>query len=387
MRLEKKYLSKKNWAKRKRTSSDETTQFIANAENILQRNIECNNDVINTTFVKKSSLEILHNNRRVSSIKRLIICFVVFMITISCVVIIFFDSLRRHQKSLRSKSEKLLAYPANLEVSLGGIKEWCRDDTESSDICSCDDPLLPSVPNDNRVDWWMDAHNANKDLVKASLSEDLGLVFLGDSITERWIGHRHGVFDERYSDNLKIFNRFFSILGGGELNAIALGISGDTSSNLLWRIKNGEVPTDLNPRVWWILIGINDLMFHMCGEDVVVIGFINIVEEILKLKPEAIVVLNGLLPSTEDREGGYDETTYLVFSINQRLKNYASTKERVYYFDPKPLFIEHYRRRGYSKNYVSLTKMPDLLHPSALGYDGWAVSITETLHTIGALTS
>ena len=77
MRLDKKYLSKKNWAKRKRNNSDETTQFIANAENILQRNIECNNDVINTTFVKKSSLEILHNNRRVSSIKRLIICFVV----------------------------------------------------------------------------------------------------------------------------------------------------------------------------------------------------------------------------------------------------------------------------------------------------------------------
>jgi len=39
------------------------------------------------------------------------------------------------------------------------------------------------------------------------------------------------------------------------LNALPLGIAGDRTVDLLWRIRNGEMPEELNPSIWWILIG------------------------------------------------------------------------------------------------------------------------------------
>jgi hypothetical protein len=43
------------------------------------------------------------------------------------------------------------------------------------------------------------------------------------------------------------------------IDGITLGIAGDTSPNILWRIMNGEMPNDFNPKVWWLVLGMNDL--------------------------------------------------------------------------------------------------------------------------------
>lgn len=48
--------------------------------------------------------------------------------------------------------------------------------------------------------------------------------------------------------------------GGNELlEGVALGIAGDTSPNVLFRLLHGEMPDYFTPKVWWILIGNNDL--------------------------------------------------------------------------------------------------------------------------------
>jgi hypothetical protein len=44
-----------------------------------------------------------------------------------------------------------------------------------------------------------------------------------------------------------------------QLDGVALGIAGDTSPNVLWRIMNGEMPDAFNPKVWWLILGMNDL--------------------------------------------------------------------------------------------------------------------------------
>jgi hypothetical protein len=42
-------------------------------------------------------------------------------------------------------------------------------------------------------------------------------------------------------------------------SGICLGIAGDTNPNVLWRLMNGEMPSDFHPKIWWISLGMNDL--------------------------------------------------------------------------------------------------------------------------------
>ena len=68
------------------------------------------------------------------------------------------------------------------------------------------------------------------------------------------------------------------------------------TANVLWRILHDEMPHDFNPKVWWLVLGMNDLTRMQCSEEIVVLGILRVVEEILLRKPDAKIVINSLLP-------------------------------------------------------------------------------------------
>ena len=68
-------------------------------------------------------------------------------------------------------------------------------------------------------------------------SDQGGIVFLGDSITQGWGEDFKGLF--------------------GDVNVVNRGISGDTSRGLLLRLKRDVI--DLSPAAVVIMIGANDL--------------------------------------------------------------------------------------------------------------------------------
>jgi hypothetical protein len=85
---------------------------------------------------------------------------------------------------------------------------------------------------------------------------------------------------------------------------------------LLYRINNGGIG-DLDPDVWWVLIGIDDLTDDFCNVDAIAAANIAVVEEIISLRPNATVAINSLLPRTP--------TFWMYLSqINERLKCYAA---------------------------------------------------------------
>lgn len=61
----------------------------------------------------------------------------------------------------------------------------------------------------------------------------------------------------------------------------------------------------VEPRVWWLSLGMNDLGRMQCSEEVVVIGILRVVEEILTRKPGAKIVINSMLPMADIRGGIY----------------------------------------------------------------------------------
>jgi len=73
--------------------------------------------------------------------------------------------------------------------------------------------------------------------------------------------------------------------------------------SVLWRLQNGLLTQFFNPKVWWLQLGLNDLGRMQCSEEVVVLGILRIVEEIMNKKPDAKIVINSLLPMAEFRRG------------------------------------------------------------------------------------
>lgn len=252
----------------------------------------------------------------------------------------------------------------------------------------------------------------NLELVTSETNRKLDVVFYGDSITEGWRGTQFGHPRDRVEGAEKVFESFFSKGSGGDFDGLALGISGDTvstytsplcrlvpifslasnnnfaqTSNLLWRIQNGELPSRLRPRVFWLLIGTNDLGNTWCSPELVVVGVLRVVEEILSQTSSSHVVINGLLPRTFNA-GGYvskpgpvkPSVWEAIKVINQELELYATSRERVSYFETNVFFVDPNVPTKDLQIDVSL--MSDYLHPNAKGYQLWGNEIVQKLHQI-----
>jgi lysophospholipase L1-like esterase len=66
--------------------------------------------------------------------------------------------------------------------------------------------------------------------------------------------------------------------------------------------------------------------------------------------------------------------------VNEELKNYASSREKVEYFETRAFFVD---RLAPEENLQLDGKlMPDFLHPSAEGYRLWGQEIVDKLKMI-----
>mmetsp|Transcript_453 Transcript_453/g.977 ORF Transcript_453/g.977 Transcript_453/m.977 type:complete len:329 (-) Transcript_453:591-1577(-) len=87
-------------------------------------------------------------------------------------------------------------------------------------------------------------------------SKDLQLVLYGDSLVESWRGTSRADPVSRAEGIPEVWNEKFGQFGK---TAIALGISGDYTKHLTWRLQHGEVADGMSPAVVVLLIGTNDL--------------------------------------------------------------------------------------------------------------------------------
>lgn len=277
-------------------------------------------------------------------------------------------------------------------MSLTAVEHWCLlvDDHN----CGCINPLKPLRKTEP---WWNTAVNFNLELTE-NVTSDLDVVLLGDSIIEQLNGREMGVQKDALNGIKHEFNGLFRKENGGTVDGLALGIAGDITTNLLYRIQNGEIPKSLNPKVWWLLIGTNDLGQKECSEEIIFIGIVRIVEEILRRKPDSTVVINGILPRT-DRHDGYlvspsgadyssnssssngsqfDYWPYIL-TINDELQEYSETHDNVIYVDSSDLFLVQLQNNMFVREDKQLVKelMGDFLHPTTLGTKIWVKSIVD----------
>lgn len=189
---------------------------------------------------------------------------------------------------------------------------------------------------------WYRFHAEDVEVAEAG---GVNVLWLGDSITEGWKGQ--AVWEERIAP----------------LGSANFGIGGDTTSEVLWRLRHGAAGK-LDPQVVVLLIGTNNFHFNGDAPSEVVGGVAAVLGELQARFPRARVLLLGLFPREENPAG---ETRRKVAAVNRGLPGLADG-ERVVYRDLGPLFLEADGR-------ISPEVMPDFLHLSAEGYRRWAEGV------------
>jgi lysophospholipase L1-like esterase len=250
------------------------------------------------------------------------------------------------------------------DLNVDNIDTWClHHDLMGSgeagagggndhDTCPCSNPLHPEGRSDDLR--WETMHHKNVNKLKAADLDELDVIFLGDSITEGWSGRFYNKLDERVEGSSAVFQSLFSKASGAKYEGINLGIAGDVTSELLWRMQHGETPLvepegRVRPLVYWVLIGTNDIGKTGCSVDMVILGVIRVIEELLLHQPSAFIVINGLLPRTFDKKGflmhnGNDRKNPVLWPhiqiINRELSRYAEKRgPTVEYFESSVFFV------------------------------------------------
>jgi lysophospholipase L1-like esterase len=223
-------------------------------------------------------------------------------------------------------------------------------------------PPLAVIPlSRTNLDWWRDRHQEKLAELKVRQPD---LVFYGDSITQQW--EYRGPPD--YLDFAPVWDRFY-----GHRNAVNLGYGGDTTSNLIWRIQNGEA-AGISPRAAVILIGANNLGRLRWSAADTVAGIERIIGELQKRLTATKLLLLGILPS--DRS---DWTTTTTNEVNRLLAAKYPKGHAVTYLDLGHLFLLNGKVNHdmYFDRRVKVSRPP--LHPTAQAMARLAEAMEPTL--------
>jgi beta-glucosidase len=181
------------------------------------------------------------------------------------------------------------------------------------------------------------------------------VIFIGDSITQGWEGAGKEVWAKYYAPR----------------NAVNLGIGGDRTQHVLWRLDNGNL-AGLKPKAAVVMIGTNNSNAEDNTIEQIADGVTAIVAKLREKLPDTKVLLVAIFPRSENP--GLQRGKLL--QINQILQRLGDN-QRVFYVDFGYKFIG-------ADGLIPRNLMPDYLHLSPEAYAIWAESIEGLLsHIIG----
>ena len=209
-------------------------------------------------------------------------------------------------------------------------------------------------PKDNPAVKPLNRDNArHKQFLKVVEKGAGDVIFLGDSITQGWEGQKK-TWDEAF----------------GPFKPVNLGISGDQTGHVLWRITEGKELDPIKPKLAVIMIGTNNMGGHSAEQ--IAGGVKAIVTELQKQKPDMKILLLGIFP----RSAKADDTIRKKVAETNKIVATFVTK----YADDKKVFYKDIGEKFLDKDgTLDKSIMPDLLHLSAEGYQIWADAIKDDI--------
>jgi arylsulfatase A-like enzyme/lysophospholipase L1-like esterase len=250
---------------------------------------------------------------------------------------------------LQTDPDELLSLhdsPEHSEI-LAGLQRRYNDLRKFYQVNSA---TIPATRGDEG--WWKDR---DRQLSKNAQQTDVQLAFIGDSITQSWEGAGKEVWEEFYAGR----------------QAINLGISGDRTEHVIWRLTHGNLGK-IQPKVAVVMIGTNNTG-HLLQEPSEVADGVREILEILRERcPKTQILLLGIFPRGDQT---FDAARLNNVAINQYLRRMAA-QPNVRYLDLGSIFLN-------DDGTISKEIMPDLLHLSPAGYRLWAEAMEPTLKDLG----
>ncbi|MED5471200.1 MAG: sulfatase/phosphatase domain-containing protein [Verrucomicrobiota bacterium] len=202
-------------------------------------------------------------------------------------------------------------------------------------------------------EWWRNRH---REKVKLANKGNYELLFLGDSITHGWENAGKTVFNKYYNKR----------------KTLNLGFSGDRTEHVLWRLLNGELATNLNPKVATIMIGTNNTGHSMQNAEETFLGIKAIVDLLQDRRPKMKILLLGIFPRATNPE---HPQRIRNNEINSLAKTLADSKN-IHYLDISTRLLDE-------KKNLPKSVMPDALHPNEQGYKIWAKAMEDKICELG----
>ena len=195
------------------------------------------------------------------------------------------------------------------------------------------------VPKENK--GWMPRHESINAKAKQG---GIDLVYIGDSIVQQFETKGKEVWDYYYVPR----------------RALNLGISGDRTQHVLWRIDHGNLD-GVKPKLTIIMIGQNNGGHNTAQE--IAEGVTAVVQRVQAKCPESKILLLAIFqrrPQITPERAVLDEA-------NATIAKLADNKS-IYYLNINSVFVK-------PDGSIPADLMPDFEHPSPLGNKVWAEAI------------
>ena len=197
------------------------------------------------------------------------------------------------------------------------------------------DAVIP-VPRDA---GWMKRHESFNERVKKG---NVDLLLIGDSITHGWESSGKPVWEKYYTPR----------------NAVNLGIGGDRTQHVLWRLDNGNVE-GISPKAAVLMIGTNNSGTNSPAQ--IAEGVEAVVKKLRTKLPKTKILVLAIFPRGADAN---DAKRKVNIEANRSIAKLADG-EMVYFLDISDKFLNE-------DGTLSKEVMPDLLHLNEKSYTTWA---------------
>ncbi len=190
---------------------------------------------------------------------------------------------------------------------------------------------------------WIKRHESFNERVKQG---NVDLIFIGDSITQAWETAGKEAWQKHFAHR----------------NAVNLGIGGDRTQHVLWRLDNGNIE-GIKPKLAVLMIGTNNSNRDDHTAEEIADGIKAIVAKLRAKLPETKILLLAIFP-----RGAMPNPQREKNAKASQLASQAADGKMVHYLDIGPKFLS-------AEGTLDKEIMPDFLHLSPQGYQIWAEAI------------
>jgi len=205
----------------------------------------------------------------------------------------------------------------------------------------------PTVPLERPDDLGKEQRQEINDDIK-KMNGKIDLAFIGDSITRRWRG----------DESMKVWDKYW-----GSYRAVNMGIGGDSTQHVLWRLQNGQLD-GYQARVFVVMIGTNNCWTEQTVPADVAAGIKKILDLIQSKQPQAKILLLSIFPVGAKPNPGRQ----IREAVNALISKFPGGA--VHYMDIATKFLE-------PDGSISKEVMPDELHLAPKGYEIWSAAIKD----------